>query len=252
VSVDPHAAASWSEDASSYERARPGWPAAAVDWLFERLELGGDATVLDLAAGTGKFTRGLVGRAGTVIAVEPLAGMRAQLARTTPAAEVLDGVAEALPLPPRCVDAVFVAEAFHWFASAATMGEITRVLRTSGGIGLVWNIEDWTNAAFNDRLVAALPEPVSRINLHPTPRATWEVLSRAPAYATPETARFPHEHHLSSDGFADLVGSWSRVASRPAPERAAIHERLLGVAPDGVTLRYNTLAVAARRATVSR
>lgn len=252
MSVDPHAAASWSEDASAYERARPGWPAAAVDWLFEQLALAGDATVLDLAAGTGKLTRELVGRAGAVIAVEPLAGMRAQLERTTPAAEVLDGVAEALPLPPRCVDAVFVAEAFHWFASAAAMGEITRVLRTTGGIGLVWNIEDWTDTAFNERLVAALPEPVNRINLHPTPRATWEVLERAPAYARPETARFAHEHSLSAVGFADLVGSWSRVASRPAQEQADIRERLLDVAPEGVTLRYNTLAVAARRATVSR
>jgi SAM-dependent methyltransferase len=250
MSVDRHAVASWSEDASAYERTRPGWPPAAIDWLFEQLGVAGDATVLDLAAGTGKLTRELVSRVARVIAVEPLAGMRAQLERTTPGAEVLEGMAEDLPLTPRSVDAVFVAEAFHWFATPATVAEVTRVLRSHGGIGLVWNIENWQDDALNQRLLAALPDTVNQINLHPTPRATWDVLTRAPAYARAQTARFAHEHRLSGNGFADLVGTWSRVASRPASERAAIRERLLTVAPEGVTLRYETLAVAARRATV--
>ena len=45
--------------ASVYERARPAFPAAAVDWLCEHLEIGPATRVLDLAAGTGRLTRPL-------------------------------------------------------------------------------------------------------------------------------------------------------------------------------------------------
>ena len=74
-----------------------------------------DATVLDLAAGTGKLTRVLVERFARVIAVEPLEGMREVLEELVPGAQVLAGEAEAIPLDDASVDAVFVAEAFHWF-----------------------------------------------------------------------------------------------------------------------------------------
>ena len=57
-----------------------------------------------------------------------------------PEVEVLDGTAEALPLPDGSVDAVTVAQAFHWFdAPAAPWPRSRRVLRPGGGLVLVWN-----------------------------------------------------------------------------------------------------------------
>lgn len=178
--------------------------------------------------------------------MEPLAGMRAQLERTAPGADIRDGHAEALPVPPRSVDAVLVAEAFHWFATPATLAEITRVLRPTGGIGLLWNLEQLGDEDWVGRLRDAMPPPLR----HPTPRATWDVMAAAPAYAPPRTARFEHAHAVSATGLADLVGSWSRVATRPAAEREAVRARLLTVAPEGVSLRYEALAVATRRTIV--
>ena len=94
--------------------------------LAERLRLGPGRTVVDLAAGTGKLTRELVRTGAEVIAVEPLAEMRAEL---PPEATALEGTAEAIPLGDGSADAVTVAQAFHWFDAEPALAEIHRVLR---------------------------------------------------------------------------------------------------------------------------
>ena len=119
--------------AEDYEFGRAGWPPEVVEGV-------GGEVVLDLAAGTGKLTRLLVERFPRVIAVEPLAGMRAVLERLVPQAESLDGTAEAIPLGDASVDAAFVAEAFHWFDAAAAARELARVLRPRGILRLVFNV----------------------------------------------------------------------------------------------------------------
>jgi len=108
-----------------------------------------------LAAGTGKLTRSLVGRGVNVVAVEPLANMRARLAAVPALAgvEVLDGTAEAIPLADASVDAVVVGQAFHWFEPAVALPEIARVLRPGGGLGLAWNDDDLDRAPPWVRLV---------------------------------------------------------------------------------------------------
>ena len=88
-----------------YEEARPEYPAEAIAWLAERLELRPGRTVLDLGAGTGKLTRRLVSTGARVIAVEPLPAMRARLIELVPDAEALDGTAEEIPLGNAAVDA---------------------------------------------------------------------------------------------------------------------------------------------------
>ncbi len=101
-----------------------------------------DAAVLDLGAGTGKLTRVLARRYARVIAVEPLDGMRGILERVVPDVEALAGSAEQIPLGDASVDAVFAAQAFHWFDHERAMPEIARVLRPGGVLALVWNGPD--------------------------------------------------------------------------------------------------------------
>jgi rod shape-determining protein MreD len=91
--------------ASGYERARPAFPAAAVDWLCEHLEIGPATRVLDLAAGTGRLTRPLFERTRQIVAVEPMPEMRDVLGATLPEIEVLDGTAEQIPLADASVGA---------------------------------------------------------------------------------------------------------------------------------------------------
>lgn len=132
--------------AELYERARPGYPDDAVAFLVSRLGLVGGRVVADVAAGTGKLTRRLVPSGARVIAVEPLAEMRTVLGRVAAGVEVLEGTAEALPLPDGSVDAVTVGQAFHWFDPDQALAEIARVLRPNGVMALVWNIRELSDS----------------------------------------------------------------------------------------------------------
>lgn len=219
---------SFDRAAVEYERARPDYPAAVLDVL----PLAAGADVLDLGAGTGKLTRVLVGRYRRVIAVEPLDGMRAILEQVVPSAESLAGTAESIPLPDSSVDGVFAAQAFHWFANDDAVGEIARVLRPGGVLGLIWNEPDEPSP---------LPEPY-RAYFHalhaPSLDAvlagvTWaELIARGP-FGELREAAVTHEQAQDRDGVLAFAQSVSWIAHRPEEERKTIMRDLDELLPDG-------------------
>jgi SAM-dependent methyltransferase len=140
---DPRRALSFGRFADAYARWRPGYPSDAVDWMVPP-----DASRLaDVGAGTGKLTAALVERGLVVHAVEPDPAMLAVLRRLVPEAVAHPGSSEALPLADRSVDAVLVADAWHWFEPEPSIAEVRRVLRPGGWLALVWNlvkpVEPW-------------------------------------------------------------------------------------------------------------
>ncbi|MGO4385791.1 class I SAM-dependent methyltransferase [Specibacter sp. RAF43] len=120
-----------------YHRVRPGYPPASVDWIVAGAARVRD--VLDVGAGTGKYTQLLVGRGWNVTAVDPSRDMLAQLERSLPQVRAVVGSAERLGLPDASVDAAVVAQAWHWCDPAAASTELARVLRPGGTLGLIWN-----------------------------------------------------------------------------------------------------------------
>jgi SAM-dependent methyltransferase len=124
--------------AEVYERARPTYPSDAVEWLLASAP----RTVLDIGAGTGKFTRLIAPRVETVIALDPSERMLRELSAVVPSAELRIGSAEAIPLSPASVDAVYSAQAWHWVDTARAVPEVLRVLRPGGVFGLIWNARD--------------------------------------------------------------------------------------------------------------
>jgi ubiquinone/menaquinone biosynthesis C-methylase UbiE len=147
--VHEAAARGFARSADAYDRARPDYPAPAIAWLRERLDLHPGRTVVDLAAGTGKLTRPLAATGATVVAIEPVAEMRARIG---PAAErALDGTAEAMPLPDGSADAVTVGQAFHWFDGPAALAEIHRVLRPAARLVIEIMHRDRLVSMFRER-----------------------------------------------------------------------------------------------------
>lgn len=129
---------SFGKAVDEYERARPSYPRLAVDWLVPD-----DAQkVLDLGAGTGKFTRSLVERGLDVLAVEPDDAMRAALSAALPTVRALAGTAENIPLPDASIDLVTAAQAWHWVDEECALPEAARVLRPGGSLALIWNIRN--------------------------------------------------------------------------------------------------------------
>jgi ubiquinone/menaquinone biosynthesis C-methylase UbiE len=167
--VDEIAAIGFQRAAGDYELGRPGYPAAAVERMRQEIGIETGQTVIDLAAGTGKLTRLLVELLpAEVIAVEPVAGMRAQLERVVPGVTVLDGTAEQIPFADGAAQAVFVAQAFHWFRVPEAAAEIARVLDAGGALAIVRNQE--VELAASPAVTAALTLVHDRVQHPSTPR----------------------------------------------------------------------------------
>ncbi|HEX5247495.1 MAG TPA: class I SAM-dependent methyltransferase [Gaiellaceae bacterium] len=215
--------------AEAYERGRPDYPAAAVAWLVERFDLRAGRTVVDLAAGTGKLTRALVPSGAEVIAVEPIAEMRALIEN----ARALEGTAEAIPLPDASVDAVTAGQAFHWFRAEEALAEIHRVLRPGGGVALVWNTRDERHAlhAAASELIRPLEGGVPRRH-----KRDWSAVVDASGLYTPcERTTFDLEQLVDEEGFVERFTSISFVAAAAPEARAEVETRLRGLARDAGT-----------------
>ena len=213
MAADPVQALSFGAAADAYERARPSYPEEAVGWLVPP----GAGRVADVGAGTGKLPRQMRARGHDVVAVEPVSEMRVQLARTVPDVTVLAGTAEAIPLPGGSVDAVLLAQAWHWVDPERALPEVARVLRPGGWLGLVWNIRDESVAwvAELGRIMRPAGEPGH--DREPDP---------GPPFGDPERLRVRWVSHLSPDRLLDLVASRSYVITQPPARRAAVLGRV--------------------------
>jgi ubiquinone/menaquinone biosynthesis C-methylase UbiE len=188
-------------------------------FLVDTLGIGAGSRVLDLAAGTGKLTRQLVPLGAELVAVEPVDGMRRKLAESLPQVRTLPGTAEAIPVSDGSVDAVFCAQAFHWFDGDRALGEIHRVLRPGGGLGLVWNVRD--EAVEWERRLAEL---LSRYDAD-APRKKWdrwkEAFERTTLFTQLEAREFEHRQEGDVEMMLARVASISFIASLPEEERAS-------------------------------
>ena len=228
---------SFGAQAAAYERGRPSYPPEAIDWLLQPSA----STVLDLGAGTGKLTTRLVERGLDVIAVDPIAEMLEVLSASLPDTPALLGTAEDIPLDDDSVDAVLVAQAWHWFDPRRAISEVVRVLRPGGRLGLVWNTRDerlgWVKDLGDiidreyDPRGTTLPAPFADVRHH---QVEWT-------------------NYLTPQALIDLVASRSYCITSPAEVRTRTLDRVrelltthpaLASAP-GVALPYVTVCLRA-------
>jgi len=220
VGIHESAAKGFSAGADAYERGCPAYSAEAVGALVRELRIGPGSRVLDLAAGTGKLTRQLVDTGAELVAVEPIAEMRAKLIEAVPSAEALDGTAERIPLPNHSVDAVVVGQAFHWFDGVRAVSEIRRVLRPTGAVGMIWQARDPVRP-----WIKRLNEIIDRLDDgHPRFRTgAWRDAFDLVALFEPiEEASFSTVQRGGVETIVDRVASISYVAAMPADRRATV------------------------------
>jgi SAM-dependent methyltransferase len=214
------AARGFEAAAEGYDRSRPEYPEEAVDLVARVLALGPGRRLLDLGAGTGRFSRLAAARGATVVALEPALAM-IRRARAAGGVLAVRAVAEALPVRPHAVDAACAASAFHWFEGRRTLGELHRALRRGGRLALLFSHRDdavdW---------VARLSDVVNRRE-GDAPRSRkgeWRAAfdGARDLFRPLEEARFRHSHPLSPAGVVLRIASVSFVAAMPAAEREGV------------------------------
>jgi SAM-dependent methyltransferase len=213
-------AASFGAVAAEYAAHRPDYPAAAVQWALapaprrEHEEL----HVLDLAAGTGKLTRGLLALGHRVTAVEPDPAMLDELRRQAPQAAALGGSAERIPLPDASVDAVVVGQAIHWFDQDRALPEIARVLRPGGPLATLSNAED-DRVPWVEGLAAVSPTQVSYLAWATSPGRR---IQPHPDFSAAVDADFPHTMPRTAESLIATVATHSHILVMEAAEREAV------------------------------
>ncbi|KPM38083.1 hypothetical protein AK830_g8491 [Neonectria ditissima] len=147
------AASKGFHNAQSYDAHRPSYGDAAVSSLLKHLNLEGEVggRIVDLGAGTGKFTEVLAARPEgfEIIAVEPLNSMRETLAaKQLKGVKTRAGTASKIEaVEDGWADGCIVAQAFHWFAKEESLKEVHRVLKPGAQLGLIWNVEEYNRPA---------------------------------------------------------------------------------------------------------
>jgi SAM-dependent methyltransferase len=236
--------------AREYELGRPLWPEELLDRVVSELGLDSGAAVLDLGAGTGKLTRALVPRFTRVVAVEPDAAMLDVLKEVVPGAEALLGSGEAIPVGDAEVDAVFSAEAFHWFASDESVAEIARVLRPRGALVILWNIGidyDFMGAEA-EAVIGEMFERGGQPGLSRVLSGNW----RPPlekSFEELQEAEVERDLAATRDEWIANMLSVSSVAHQPQEDRDAFAQRLRELVPADrmVGRRVRTIAYWTRR-----
>ena len=218
---------SFGEAAAAYAEHRPGYPDDAVSWALGAAR-GSVARVADVGAGTGALTATLVARGLEVHAVEPDAAMLSELGRRVPLAHSHHSAAESMPLDDAFVDAVLVAQAWHWLDHSAAAEEFARVVRPGGAVGLLWNVrlvdEGWMREV--DALIGGESSMRAAVRKEAPDEATPIVLG--PRWSAPERAAFRHDVTMSADSLVRLVDTYSYV--RLSPDSADVLDAVRAIA----------------------
>ena len=112
----------------NYVKYRPPYPPVLYTFFEAELSLTKEGTIADIGSGTGLFSLPLLKQGYRIICVEPNQEMRTtaeQQLSQYPGFTSCAGSAEATGLPPKSIDLLVVAQAFHWMDAE---GEVIHVI----------------------------------------------------------------------------------------------------------------------------
>jgi SAM-dependent methyltransferase len=137
-----NATSRFSDRVENYVRYRPGYPPEVMRALADECRLVPSHAVVDIASGTGIWTRMLLENGNPVFGVEPNVEMREageRLLAAFPKFSSVAGTAESTTLADQSVDFVTAAQAAHWFDRERARREFVRILKPGGWLVLLWN-----------------------------------------------------------------------------------------------------------------
>ncbi len=130
--------------AATYANYRPNYPSLALAHITQRQSW--PLVIADIGCGTGILSRALAESGCTVIGIDPNNSMLDEARKIVhPHVDYRLGQAEKTGLDSESVNAVVVAQAFHWFQPHLALAEFYRILRNNSWVTLLWNEVDLTD-----------------------------------------------------------------------------------------------------------
>lgn len=252
-------AAVFSGKAADYQAARPDYPLALLQHLRQGLPAA--AHVVDLGAGTGLLSAGLLQQGLRVTAVEPSPAMRSaaeQALGQEPGFASSAGSAEATGLAQGCADLITAAQAFHWFDIEAARRECLRLLKPGAQVALIWNdrvredpLQQELDALFD--AFGGARRAAQKQHMGQGDEAERAGLPQFFGGVVPASLHWPHTHWLDEAGLASLAFSRSYIPARASDEGQVLLgqlKHLFARFANGprLAMRYRTLAVIGRPA----
>ncbi|KAH3666604.1 hypothetical protein WICMUC_005588 [Wickerhamomyces mucosus] len=147
MSVNQVSLTSFNSNHKLYDQVRPSFQESIANKFFQDLDLDKSNKVIELAAGTGKFTKNLVEYQKhsefELFIVEPSSGMLTTFKENYPELKTYENSSYDLPFEDNSIDLIIAAQAFHWFADEKSLKEFKRVLKPNGKLGLIWNFSSF-------------------------------------------------------------------------------------------------------------
>jgi len=211
-------AQSFGAIADLYDEYRPSPPPEAAALLGDIDGL----KILEVAAGTGIWSRFLLELGADLMIVEPDEKMRAVLERRSPQVHALVGTAESLPVADASFDVVVISSAWHWFRQPDATQEMARVLSDRGRLFVLWNgfarSLEWVNEL--SKLRDGKRDPSVR------PRSWTAPELFADSFVDVTDVSIDWTWRRTTDEVVKLFGTYSGVSTRNGAERAKIGAKL--------------------------
>jgi SAM-dependent methyltransferase len=228
--------------AELYDRARPSYPASAIDALMAVAQLHPGAEVLEVGAGTGNATRLLSDRGLLVTALEPDPAMAA-VARRSCAGQANVAIEER-PFESwssaKRVQAVVSFQAWHWIDSMVRYERAAEALQDGGWLAVVWTFPEWATMPLCDELRAAYAQAAPTLApdfpMHPASQPTrlagdWaEEIAACSRFTAAQVHEYPWTAQYSAASYRALLETHQDHILLSADERA----RLLSAVSDAI------------------
>lgn len=256
--------ATFNEDATLYDQARPGYPAVVFDDIMAFAGLSANARILEIGCGTGQATAPMAERGFRIDCVELGENMAAVARRNLaafPQVQVHVGAFEEWQGAPGAYDLIMSATAFHWVDPAVRYRKAAAMLRPGGTLALFWNKHVHSDKdegifervqIFYKQLGPEWSSPDFRLP-HPEelPTAEKHAIEASGVFGPVTVRRHVWEQRYDAEHYIRMLNTYSNYRVLPAEQQQWLYrsiQRMIDADCGGqITMGYTTMLYLARK-----
>ena len=212
----------FDQDASLYEKVRPGYPNALFEDIIKFSKITDDGKVLEIGCGTAQATLPFAERGYAIHCIELGANLAAIAKRKLsayPKVQVSVGNFEEYPLEKRTFALVISATAFHWIDPEVGYRKAAEVLKPGGALALFWNkpVQTQVSAHFVQSIQnvyeRVVPEMAKRFPglVHPDaiPTPIKDEIDRSRLFGEVTVLKYRWETEYTAQAYIELLNTYS-------------------------------------------